>query len=315
MNKRKFKVEKYLESEEYKILLNFINKSYEKNPNNFKQEVKNGIQGILTNFFTEPEALQLSNLLQDEKTLNQFILNMTSLTEFKEDSKYFSFSNTLINKLFSTDLPDIKTKYFKLPFNYMCIDCRIELEENITANNILLVEKNNSIYFFINFMDSFNPILQFFGKIELNEDSVYTYFSEEDKKDTSYFNNIKLVLNIILFLNNYNFNEKIVTPEIKDLSKIKSSKKLKKLRSNTQVPYYDIDYETPIHYDKKRYIINGEPQSKYNRHILTWEVRGHWRREKGFHTKDNPKMTWIEPHIKGNKTLPLNNKKIYDVKE
>lgn len=76
--------------------------------------------------------------------------------------------------------------------------------------------------------------------------------------------------------------------EIKEQKTIQ--KKAKKKSSKTGLRYVKINVN--------KYVIDfkgGEPNRKNERHVLAWNVRGHWR-----HYKSGKKV-WIKPYPKGNK--------------
>jgi hypothetical protein len=255
--------------------------------------------------------------------VHTFELELILYDFFWKQKKIFRFRDSLVNKLQLTHLKKVDSFFLKLPFEGIVIttsnNAAIKIETNgrvLSVNEmyISLEETNETKRFSI---QAFENI----GKYEMNTTNSYTFSVNINKGDIlSQIEKINIpaitelthfVMSALLYLNSSQ-------PDINPLPITKSpiEKILRKNgEGNSSIPQYSVGNHITIDrtWDKTQNP-NNTSKRQYNLITPKWLVRGHWRQQRYGENRQEIKLIWIEPFVKGHDLSKEFVEKTYDVK-
>lgn len=100
---------------------------------------------------------------------------------------------------------------------------------------------------------------------------------------------INLIINIIVYINSR--PDQVIN---------RSNRSGKSHRKRIYQNEYNVGGKIKIDPNLPQVIYVGEARKKYAKSIFQWMVRGHWRNQPYGHERQERKLIWIEPYIKGN---------------
>ena len=128
------------------------------------------------------------------------------------------------------------------------------------------------------------------------------------------FNIFSFIINTILYINSY--DKPLVEKKIKvsNVRQPKNKKKKKKAQQRTNLPYYSLGSDIVIDHNFQKIInLTERNETKHQKHITKWMVRGHWRNQAVGTGRSKRKLIWIQPYVKGEEFSEIINKE-YKVK-
>jgi len=119
------------------------------------------------------------------------------------------------------------------------------------------------------------------------------------------------IINTLLYINTQ--DKKPIEIKPKDISNLKSKKKIKRAKKYSNLPYYYLGREIVIDKNYKKSLDLTERDGIKREYSGQWTVRGHWRNQPIGKGRLDTKLIWIQPFVKGKEFSEFLNK-TYKVK-
>lgn len=215
--------------------------------------------------------------------------------------KIFRLEEAITEELIITDCSNIDDEFFQLPFDAICfhvpynnyINIRGDLLEwvFITQNDITEIRSDFNL-FCVNKSGAFYTGEFFLQGGDISKQIKLQIVEKYGNSKIAIKENIELfsfITSIILYLNSENVSETKIVPD-RSFKEKTSSLPICSLGRNIMISKTNYESENKSEQERKYY-------------ILKWTVRGHFRKQKCGSGRNETKIIWIRPFLKGKERL------------
>jgi hypothetical protein len=246
---------------------------------------------------------------------------------FMKNKKVFRFRESLIEKLFQTNVDKIDSYFLRLPFESILISLETPItlrngitgEEGETFNEIYLTmrekvehgEPLKELYVITvdnngEFKHANNHVLAMFQTI--GEGDIFAQLKEMDAEDKVYALN-QLIISCLLYLNSSKPELNPVIPKRSPYEKLLRSQG----RGTSSLEHISVGDSITIDRSWEQTTEREGIKGQNGRITPTWLVRGHFRNQAHGKNHEQRSIKWIEPFVKGDITKQIHTKD-YDIK-